>query len=123
MRLNWRGSVRSQSGVSPGRLLRFRPQLASSSWSVRNLRLHVRQGTIWSGEPELVGAKSQLARAAVDHRVGEAGDVARGFPHARVEDDGGVEDDDVVALLHHRAEPELADVVLGQDAVVAVVVC
>src|SRR5205085_4538146 len=43
-------------------------------------------------ELELVGAEAELARAAVDHRVGEAGDVARRFPDARVEDDGGIED-------------------------------
>ncbi len=71
---------------------------------------------------ELVGAEAELARTAVDERVGEAGDVARRLPDARVEDDRGVEGDDVVALLHHRAEPERADVVLREDAVVAVVV-
>ena len=71
---------------------------------------------------ELVGAEAELARAAVDERVGEAGDVAGRLPDARVEDDRGVEGDDVVALLHHRAEPERADVVLREDAVVAVVV-
>src|SRR5207237_8023227 len=64
----------------------------------------------------------QLAGAAVDERVGEAGDVAGRLPDAWVEDDRRVEGDDVVALLHHRAEPGRADVVLRQDAVVAVVV-
>ncbi len=73
-------------------------------------------------ELELVGAEAELAGAAVDERVGEAGDVAGRLPDARVEDDRGVEGDDVVALLHHRAEPERADVVLREDAVVAVVV-
>ncbi len=73
-------------------------------------------------ELELVGAEAELARAAVDERVGEPGDVAGRLPDARVEDDRGIERDDVVTLLHHRAEPERADVVLRQDAVVAVVV-
>ena len=71
---------------------------------------------------ELIGAKAKLARAAVDKGVGENRDVARSLPDARVEDDRGVEGDDVVALLHHRAEPERADVVLHQHAVMPVVV-
>ena len=71
---------------------------------------------------EPVGAEAQLAGAAVDERVGEAGDMARRLPHARVEDHRRVERDDVVALLHHRLEPVRADVVLQQDAVVPVVV-
>src|SRR5215475_4279805 len=37
------GSVRSQSGVSPGCLLGLRQQLASSSWSARKRSLQVRQ--------------------------------------------------------------------------------
>ncbi len=71
---------------------------------------------------EPVGAEAELAGAAVDERVAEAGDVAGRLPDARVEDHRGVEGDDVVALLHHRAQPERADVVLREDAVVAVVV-
>ena len=101
IRLNWRASVRSHSVCSPGPLAR--PAAA--------LRV-----------VELVGAEAQLARAAVDERVGEAGDVAGRLPDARVEDDRGVERDDVVPLLHHRLEPQRADVVLHQHAVVAVVV-
>ena len=60
MRLNWRGSVRSQSLVSPGCLLGRFPHCASL---------------------ELVGAKAALAEAAVDERIGEASDVTRCFPH------------------------------------------
>jgi hypothetical protein len=71
---------------------------------------------------ELVGSKPELARAAVDQRVREPFDMARGFPDARVEDDGRVERDDVVALLDHRLEPGVPDVRLHEDAVVAVVV-
>src|SRR4029079_495602 len=54
---------------------------------------------------ELVGPEAVLAHAAVDHRVGEAGDVARRFPDARVEDDGGVKADDVAALTHNPSRP------------------
>ena len=71
---------------------------------------------------EVVGAEALLARAAVDERVGEAGEVAAGLPHARVLEDRRVERDDVVALLEHRAPPLVLDVRLQQDAVVAVVV-
>ena len=75
-----------------------------------------------AGELKLVGTKAELAGAAVDERVGETGYVAGRLPDARVEDDRGVERDDVVALLHHRPEPVGANVVFRQDAVVAVVV-
>ena len=101
MRLNCRGSVRSHWSVSPGMLARL---LAA-------LRL-----------VELVGAVAALAEAAVDERIGEARDVPRGLPHGGVEDDRRVERDDVVALAHHRLEPARLDVLLEEDAVVAVVV-
>ena len=71
---------------------------------------------------EVVGAEALLAELAVDERVGEAADVAGRLPDLRVEDDRRVERDDVVALLHHRRQPALLDVVLEQHAVVAVVV-
>ena len=72
--------------------------------------------------PDVVGAKAQLAGAAVDHRVGEAGEVPRRLPDPRVLDDRRVDRDDVVAVLEHRAPPLVLDVVLQQHAVVAVVV-
>ena len=71
---------------------------------------------------ELVGAEAQLAGAAVDQRVGEAGQVPRRLPDPRVLEDRRVERDDVVALVDHRPPPLGLDVVLQQDAVVAVVV-
>ena len=74
------------------------------------------------GVLELVGAKAQLAGLAVDHRVGEAGEVARGLPDPRVLDDRRVDRDDVVAVLEHRPPPLGLDVVLQQHPVVAVVV-
>ena len=71
---------------------------------------------------EVVGAEAQLAGAAVDQRVGEAGQVAARLPRLRVLDDRRVERHDVVALLQHRPPPLALDVVLEQHAVVAVVV-
>ena len=71
---------------------------------------------------EVVGAEALPARAAVHERVGEAGEVAGGLPHARVLQDRRVDRHDVVALLQHRAPPLALDVVLQQHAVVAVVV-
>ena len=70
----------------------------------------------------MIGAEALLAELAVDERVGEPADVAGCLPDLRVEDDRRVERDDVVALLHHRRQPALLDVVLQEHAVVAVVV-
>ena len=74
------------------------------------------------GALEMIGAEAELARPAVDERVAESADVPRCDPHVGVEDDRRVERDDVVPLLHHRLEPACLDVVLQEDAVVAVVV-
>jgi hypothetical protein len=71
---------------------------------------------------EVVGAEALLARAAVDERIGEPGEVAGRLPRARMLDDRGVQRDDVVALLDHRPPPGGDDVVLQQDAVVPVVI-
>jgi hypothetical protein len=71
---------------------------------------------------EVVGAEALAAGLAVDERVGEARQVAGGLPRARVLDDRRVERDDVVALLDHRLPPGVDDVLLQQDAIVAVVV-
>src|SRR5215213_390681 len=71
---------------------------------------------------EVIGAEALLAGAAVDERIGEAGEVAGGLPHPRVLDDRAVERDDVVAVLQHRAPPLALDVRLEQDAVMAVVI-
>ena len=48
----------------------------------------------------LVGAEALLRHLAVDERVGEAGHVARGLPHARMHEDGRVEPLDIVAIRH-----------------------
>src|SRR5581483_10102835 len=54
-------------------------------------------------------------------RVGERGHVARRLPHSGRHEDGGVEADDVVAVLDHRPPPRLFDVALEQHAQGAVV--
>ena len=81
--LNERGAVRLASGLAGllGRLLAARALV------------------------EVVGAEAQLAGLAVDQRVGETGDVAGGLPDLGVEDDRGVEQHDVLALLGHRLQP------------------
>ena len=84
IRLNSRGSVRSQSEISPGCFEGRFPHCALV---------------------EVVGAEAQLAGAAVDERVGETSDVARRGPDLRIEDDRRVERDDVVALLDQRPAP------------------
>ena len=72
---------------------------------------------------QMVLAEALLALAqALDERVAEALQVAGRLPSLRVHQDRGVQRDDVVALLDHRARPLGLDVVLQQDAVVAVVV-
>ena len=71
---------------------------------------------------EMVGAEPQLARAAVDQRIGEPGQMAAGHPRLGVLDDRRVQRDHVVALLQHRSPPLALDVVLQQHAVVAVVI-
>ena len=71
---------------------------------------------------EVIGAEPQLARPAVHEGIGEAGQVPARQPGSGVLDDRRVQRDDVVALLEHGPPPTALDVVLEQDAVVAVVV-
>ena len=72
-------------------------------------------------EEQLVGAIPHLRHLAVDERVGEAGDVAGGFPDLGVHDDGRFDADDVVATVNHVAPPALADVALKFHAQRAIV--
>ncbi len=51
IRLNSRGSVRSQSGISPGCFDGRLPHELCSSWSARKRSLHVRQSTSGSENP------------------------------------------------------------------------
>ena len=110
IRLNSRASVRSQSWCSPGSFDGAWPQRTRGAWRSRPRLL------------EVVGAEARLQVAAVDQRVGEARQVARGLPRARVLDDRRVEGHHVVALLDHRLPPLADHVVLQQHAVVPVVV-
>ena len=71
---------------------------------------------------ELVEPEPLVADLAVDERVGEVLQVARGLPHRGRRQDGGVEADDVVAQLHHRPPPRVLDVAQQQHAERAVVV-
>jgi hypothetical protein len=70
----------------------------------------------------VVGAEAAVAGLAVDQRVGEAGEMARGLPGLGVLDDRGVQRDDVVTLLEHRVPPGVDDVALEQHAVVPIVI-
>ena len=105
-----------------------RRSTASSStgptW-VLNIRLKLRASVKLSLAPQLGQAPDArqlvlpeplLAVAAVDQGVGEGGHVARGLPHLRRHEDGGVEADDVVAVLDHGPPPRLFDVALEQHA-------
>ena len=71
---------------------------------------------------DVVGAEALLAGPAVDQWIGEAGQVPRGLPDPGVLQDRGVQRDDVVALLQHRAPRPALDVSLQQDSVVAEVI-
>src|SRR5437899_3322007 len=70
----------------------------------------------------MVRAEALPARAAVHQRIGEAGEVPRRLPHARVLEDRRVDRHDVIALREHRAPPLALDVPLQQHAIVAKVV-
>src|SRR5262249_39188717 len=70
---------------------------------------------------EMVGPEPLVARRALGQRVDELFQVARGRPHLRSQDDGGVDAEVVVALLDHRPPPLAADVLLQLPAEWAVV--
>ncbi len=71
---------------------------------------------------QVVLAPAALALAeALDQRIGEPLQVARGLPDSGVHDHRGVDGDDVVPLVDHRPPPLVLHVLPEQDAVVAVV--
>ena len=74
-----------------------------------------------AGIRQMVLAEALVAAQALDERIGEHLEVPARLPDLGRHDDGGVEADDVVAPLHHRAPPRLLDVVLELDAQWAVV--
>ncbi len=71
---------------------------------------------------DLVLAPALVAVPAVDQGVGEVGQVARGLPHRRRRQDGGVEADHVVAALDHGLPPGVLHVAQQVDPQRAVVV-
>src|SRR5439155_6837914 len=91
--------------------------------ALRELARALRRPSTALGVLEPVGPEAELAGAAVDQGVAEPRDMPGRLPDRWIEDHRGVDCDDVVALLHHRPEPQRTNVVLHQHAVVAVVVC
>src|SRR6185503_15815223 len=76
-------------------------------------RLGERVGSAVRASPgcrEMVLPEPLMAVEALDERIVEAGDVAARLPDPRGHDDRGLEPDDVVPELHHRAPPRVADV-------------
>ena len=71
---------------------------------------------------EDVGAIAFLGVFVVDQRVVEGIHMAGGFPDARVHEDGGVDTDDVLVVLHHGTPPVLLDVVFEFGSQLAIVV-
>src|SRR6185312_7060695 len=67
-------------------------------------------------EENLVGAKTLLGNIAIDHRIGEAANVARRFPDFGMHDDGGFEADDVITTADHVVPPAIADVFAKLDS-------
>src|SRR6185369_17172191 len=65
---------------------------------------------------QMIRTESLVAGLALGQRVDEFGDVAGRLPDLAGQDDRGVQADDVVALLDHRAPPLSADVLLELDA-------
>jgi hypothetical protein len=69
-----------------------------------------------SKDVELVGPIPFLGRSAVDHGIGEAADVPRGFPDPRIHDDRAVQPDHVVAHPDVVAPPGVLDIPLELNA-------
>ena len=71
---------------------------------------------------DVVDTHPRAAFEAVDQRVGEGIDMPGGAPDLGVGDDRGLDAHNVVALLHHRAPPQVADVAPHLHAKRAIVV-
>ena len=65
---------------------------------------------------QVIGSEPALAGAAVDQRVIEALDVPRRLPNAGMHQNAGIEADDVPALVHESAPPEILDIAFELDA-------
>ncbi len=71
---------------------------------------------------EHIGTIAFLGVLVVDEGVVEGIHMAGGFPDAWVHEDGGVDADDVLVVLHHAAPPVLLDVVFEFGTQLAIVV-
>src|SRR5207344_34690 len=72
---------------------------------------------------ELVESEPVLAVRAIDEWISEVGQVTAGLPDLQRAQHGSIDQHDVVATLHHRVDPGLADVAQHQRAEWPVVVC
>ena len=73
------------------------------------------------GGGDLIGAKASLAGFAIDHRIGESGFVAAGFPDGATHQDCAIHADDIVALLGHGFPPVVFQVPFESNSERAVV--
>ncbi len=74
------------------------------------------------GVIQLVEAETVLAIGAIDERISEVVEVARGLPDSRRRQYRGVETHDITTLLDHRGPPGLLDVAQQEHPQRAVVV-
>ena len=96
-----------------GRRYATAPSSSTGPAWVLNIRLKARAGvnsqTLKSrGQStliELILTEPPVADRAVDERISEVLEVAARLPDGRRREDRGVDQHDVVALLHHRAHP------------------
>ena len=65
---------------------------------------------------QVIRPEPALAGAAVNQRVIEALDVPRRLPNARMHQNAGIETDDVPALMHEPAPPQVLDVAFELDS-------
>ena len=106
IRLNWRGSVRSQSGVSPGCFDGRVPQLDVPRWSARKRSLQVRQSTSGSENPATWPDATQtcgLRMMAESSATMSSRSWIIERCHSRL--DVLLEQHAVVAVVERRAEP------------------
>ena len=68
-----------------------------------------------------IGAEAMFAFLAVDHRIGESGDMAGGLPDFGMHEDGGIEALDIVAAMSHCLPPESFDIIFHLDTKRAVI--
>src|SRR5579863_9057320 len=70
---------------------------------------------------ELIGPEPVMALLALDHRVGEAGDVAGCLPCPLIHEDGGIYAVHIIAVVYEALPPEALYVVLERGAERAII--